>query len=60
MTKANVQEAKKDFYNFVIIGAGPAGLTSGIVAARNGFNAIIIEKGERAGPKPRGEGMAHS
>jgi len=53
------KEAYSDFYNFVIIGAGPAGLTAGIVAARNGFNAIIIEKGERAGPKPRGEGMQY-
>ena len=56
MTKENVQE---DFYNFVIIGAGPAGLTSGIIAARLGFKAIIIEKGARAGPKPRGEGMRY-
>ena len=59
MTKDNVQEAYLDFYNFVIIGAGTAGLTSGIVAARHGFKAIIIEKGERAGPKPRGESMGY-
>jgi flavin-dependent dehydrogenase len=59
MTKDNVQGAYSDFYNFIIIGAGPAGLTSGIVAARHGFKAIIIEKGEIAGPKPRGEGMRY-
>ena len=59
MTKDNEQKAYSDFYNFVIIGAGPAGLTSGIVAARHGFKAIIIEKGEMAGPKPRGEGMSY-
>jgi flavin-dependent dehydrogenase len=59
MTKENVQEAKKDFYNFVIIGAGPAGLTAGITATKLGFKAIIIEKGARAGPKPRGEGMRY-
>ncbi len=47
------------FYNFIIVGAGPAGLTAGIVAARQGLTSIILEKGERAGPKPRGEGMAH-
>jgi len=46
-------------YNFVIVGAGPAGLTAGIVASRNGFSVIILEKGDKAGPKPRGEGMAH-
>ena len=47
------------FYNFIIVGAGPAGLTAGVVAARNGFSAMILEKGKIAGPKPRGEGMAH-
>jgi len=52
-----VKEQK--FYNVLIIGGGPAGLTAGIVAARNGLNAIILEKGEVAGPKPRGEGMGH-
>ena len=59
MTKENTQEANSDFYNFIIIGAGPAGLTSGIVAARHGFKTIILEKGEIAGPKPRGEGMRY-
>ena len=46
-------------YDFLIVGAGPAGMTAGIVAARNGFSAIILEKGDKAGPKPRGEGMGH-
>ena len=46
-------------YDFVIVGAGPAGLTAGILAARKGFKAVILEKGEIAGPKPRGEGMGH-
>ncbi len=46
-------------YDFLIVGAGPAGMTAGIVAARNGFSAIILEKGDKAGPKPRGEGMGY-
>jgi len=46
-------------YDFLIVGAGPAGMTAGIVAARNGFSAIILEKGDKAGPKTRGEGMGH-
>jgi len=50
---------KSENYDFVIVGAGPAGLTAGIVAARKGFKAVILEKGELAGPKPRGEGMGH-
>ena len=46
-------------YDFVIVGAGPAGLTASIVAAREGFKVVVIEKGKQAGPKPRGEGMGH-
>ena len=46
-------------FDFVIVGAGPAGLTAGIVAAREGFKVAVLEKGEQAGPKPRGEGMGY-
>jgi len=46
-------------FDFVIVGAGPAGLTASIVAAREGFKVVVIEKGEQAGPKPRGEGMGY-
>jgi flavin-dependent dehydrogenase len=46
-------------FDFVIVGAGPAGLTASIVAAREGLKVVVIEKGEQAGPKPRGEGMGH-
>ena len=47
-----------EFYNFVIVGGGPAGLTASIVAARNGFKAVVLEKSNVAGPKPRGEGIS--
>ena len=30
-------------YNLIILGAGPAGLTAGIYAARGGLNALVIE-----------------
>lgn len=46
-------------YDFVIVGAGPAGLTASIVAAREGLKVIVLEKGEQAGPLPRGEGMGY-
>ncbi len=46
-------------FDFVIVGAGPAGLTASIIAAREGFKVVVIEKGDQAGPKPRGEGMGH-
>lgn len=59
MSREEIINKSSNFYNFVIVGGGPAGLTAGIIAARNGFKAIILEKGEIAGPKPRGEGMRH-
>jgi len=46
-------------FDFIIVGAGPAGLTASIVAAREGFKVVVLEKGEQAGPKPRGEGMGY-
>ena len=46
---------KAKSFDFVIVGAGPAGLTAGITAARKGFKAIVLEKGKIAGPRPRGE-----
>ncbi len=46
-------------FDFVIVGAGPAGLTASIVAAREGYKVVVIEKGDQAGPKPRGEGMGY-
>ncbi len=48
-----------DFYNFIIVGAGTAGLTAAIIAARKGYSVVVLEKGAIAGPKPRGESMAH-
>ncbi|MHA1671196.1 MAG: NAD(P)/FAD-dependent oxidoreductase, partial [Promethearchaeota archaeon] len=50
-------QSKKDIYDFIIVGAGPAGLTAGIIAARKGHSVMILERGNIAGPKPRGEGM---
>ncbi len=44
-------------YDFVIVGAGPAGLAAGIAAARKGMKAVVLEKGAVAGPLPRGEGV---
>ncbi len=46
-------------FDFCIVGAGTAGLTAAILAARKGFKVVILEKGEIAGPIPRGESMAH-
>ena len=46
-------------YDFLIVGGGPAGLSAAITAVRNGFSALLLEKGDRLGPFPRGEGVSH-
>ncbi len=51
-------ENKSKFYNFIVVGAGPTGLAAGIAAARAGYTVVVIEKGETAGPRPRGEGIS--
>lgn len=38
-------------YNFLIIGAGAAGLMAGIIAARRGLSVALLEKMERPGRK---------
>lgn len=41
--------ARMDFYDLIIIGAGPAGLTTAIYAAREGIETLVIEKGTPGG-----------
>ena len=38
-----------DFHDVTIIGAGPAGLTSAIYIARDGFNVMVIDEGALGG-----------
>ncbi|MHA1584733.1 MAG: FAD-dependent monooxygenase [Promethearchaeota archaeon] len=42
-------------YDVLISGAGPAGLTAGIICGRNHLKTLICEKGQKPGPFPRGE-----
>lgn len=44
-----VTTAKHDFYDLIIIGAGPAGLTTAIYAAREGIKTLILERGAAGG-----------
>lgn len=37
-------EARQRYYDLVIVGGGPAGLTAGIYAAREGVETLIIER----------------
>ena len=38
-------KAKREYYDLVIVGSGPAGLTTALYAAREGMETLIIEKG---------------
>jgi len=42
-------EAERTYYDVVIVGAGPTGLTAGMYTAREGLDTLIIEKGAPGG-----------
>ena len=42
-------EAERTFYDVVVVGAGPAGLTAAIYAGRDGLDALVIEKAAPGG-----------
>ena len=42
-------KAARTYYDVVIIGGGPAGLTAGIYTSREGLDTLIIEKGAPGG-----------
>jgi len=58
-------KAKREYYDLIIVGGGPAGLTAAIYAAREGIETLIIERsgvGGQAGTTERIEnypGFAH-
>ena len=45
-------------YDYIIAGAGPSGLAAAITAGRLGASCVVLEKGSRPGPEPRGESIA--
>ena len=38
-------QASRSYYDLIIVGAGPAGLTAAIYAAREGMDTLVIERG---------------
>lgn len=46
-------------YDFIFVGAGPAGLAGAICAARQGRRCLILEKKSSLNQHPRGETLRH-
>jgi thioredoxin reductase (NADPH) len=42
-------EVEEQFYDLVIVGGGPAGLAAAIYAAREGIDAVVVDKGGLGG-----------
>ncbi len=38
-------KAKNEFYDLIVLGSGPAGLTAALYAAREGIETLVIERG---------------
>src|SRR5438067_545642 len=41
--------AKCDFYDLIVVGGGPTGLTAAIYAARDGYDVLVIERSSLGG-----------
>jgi thioredoxin reductase (NADPH) len=44
-----VTTASRSFYDLIIVGSGPAGLTAGLYAAREGIETLVIERAGMGG-----------
>jgi thioredoxin reductase (NADPH) len=53
-------KAKREYYDLVIVGSGPAGLTTALYAAREGIETLVIEKGGIGGAELADQMRAHA
>ena len=52
-----VRKTERSFYDLIVIGGGPTGLTAAIYAAREGIDCLVIEKGALGGQAGITEGI---
>ncbi len=54
-----MDKRERNRYDVIIVGAGPAGTTAALAAAKGGLKCILFERGEEPGRKNMFGGVLH-